>query len=127
MKPTALLVYVCDAKAGLAWYKQAFPSAKTVYLEEFDFTLLNLDGFYLQIVQGDEKVSSGNKGTVLYWSVAALDVANKHFRELGAKLYRGPMLIENALAMCQLQDPFGNLIGLCGEYHGCNLISANVY
>ncbi|MEZ8336060.1 glyoxalase/bleomycin resistance/dioxygenase family protein, partial [Vibrio splendidus] len=28
--------------------------------------------------------------------------------------YRGPMAIENGLFMCQIEDPFGNLIGLRG-------------
>ena len=50
----------------------------------------------------------------------------EHFSELGATLYRGPMLIENALAMCQVKDPFGNLIGLRGEYSGCHTTSTDV-
>ncbi|MEZ8051438.1 VOC family protein, partial [Vibrio sp. 1F169] len=45
---------------------------------------------------------------VLYWSVNNLDKALDHFEELGAKLYRGPMAIENRLFMCQIEDPFGN-------------------
>ncbi|MDX8425330.1 VOC family protein, partial [Vibrio parahaemolyticus] len=36
------------------------------------------------------------------------------FEAIGASLYRGPMEIENGLSMCQLEDPFGNLIGLRG-------------
>jgi len=122
MKPAALLVYVPDVKLGLAWYQKAFPSAKAVYLEKFDFTVLNLDDFSLEIVQADEKVCSGTKGSVLYWSVPSLAVAIEHFSELGAELYRAPMLIENGLAMCQLRDPFGNLIGLRGEYNGCHRV-----
>ncbi len=31
---------------------------------------------------------------------------------LGAKLYRGPLDIEDNQVICQLMDPFGNLIGL---------------
>ncbi|NRA18551.1 MAG: glyoxalase/bleomycin resistance/dioxygenase family protein [Oceanospirillaceae bacterium] len=116
MKPIALLVYVCDVKAGLAWYQKAFPEAKAVYLEEFDFTIVNLHGFSLEIVQADNNVGSGKEGTVLYWSVPLLEVALNHFIELGASLYRGPMLIENAVGMCQVQDPFGNLIGLRGKF-----------
>ncbi len=41
-----------------------------------------------------------------------LETSLQHFQSLGAKLYRGPMAIENGLVMCQLEDPFGNLIGL---------------
>ena len=61
------------------------------------------------------KVSSGRCGTVLYWQVADLDAAANELIDLGARLYRGPMLVEDGLGMCQLEDPFGNLIGLRGQ------------
>lgn len=118
MKPSALLIHVPDVVAGLAWYQQAFPEATKIYLPEYDFTVLDLQGFYLEIVQADNKVGSGhgsgNKGTVLYWSVPAFETAVQHFIVLGAQLYRGPMAIEAGMVMCQLEDPFGNLLGLRG-------------
>ncbi len=116
MKPVALLVHVSDVKAGIDWYTKAFPEARLVYLEEFDFTVLDINGFSLEIVQADEKVGSGKFGTVMYWSTPKLSMAISHFKSLGAKLYRGPIAIENDLEMCQLEDPFGNLIGLRGRY-----------
>ena len=33
----------------------------------------------------------------------------------GAKLYRGPLVIGNGEAICQMSDPFGNLLGLIGK------------
>lgn len=116
MKPSALLIHVSNVNAGLTWYAKAFPEAKTVYFEAFDFTALDIYGFLIEIVPSDEKVSSGKFGTVMYWSVPKLDNAVRHFESIGAKLYRGPMAIENGLGMCQLEDPFGNLIGLRGCY-----------
>ncbi|HCG7089390.1 TPA: glyoxalase/bleomycin resistance/dioxygenase family protein [Vibrio parahaemolyticus] len=110
MTPVALLVYVPDVEIGLQWYQQAFPEAVPMHLPNFDFTVLDVNGFFIEIVQSDDKVSEGKKGTVLYWSVSELS----RFEALGASLYRGPMEIENGLSMCQLEDPFGNLIGLRG-------------
>lgn len=115
MKPAAILIHVPDVTAGLAWYQLAFPQATPVFLEAFDFTVLDLNSFSLEIVQADEKVGSGKQGTVLYWSVPVLQDALDHFRSLGAVLYRGPMVIEDGLGMCQVEDPFGNLIGLKGK------------
>ncbi|WP_081959347.1 VOC family protein [Aeromonas finlandensis] len=114
MTPVAVLVHVPDVGAALAWYQRAFPNAVAVYYPEFNFTVLDLNGFSLEIVQADEKVESGKKGTVVYWSVDSLSRALNHFEALGAKLYRGPMEIENGFSMCQVEDPFGNLIGLRG-------------
>ncbi|AYA39712.1 glyoxalase/bleomycin resistance/dioxygenase family protein [Xenorhabdus nematophila] len=116
MKPATLLIPVPDVKAGLEWYQCAFPSARSVYLAEFDFTVLELGDFSLDIVQADEKVSSGQQGTVLYWFVPCLNTSIRHFQAIGAQLYRGPMKIDSGLGMCQVKDPFGNLIGLKGVF-----------
>jgi len=114
MKPSALLVHVTDVCKALDWYSRAFVDAKAIYYPEFDFTALQIDGFLLEIVQADEKVGSDKFGTVLYWQVANLTETLTWFESLGAKLYRGPMAIEDGLAMCQVEDPFGNLIGFRG-------------
>ncbi|HFQ5022800.1 TPA: VOC family protein [Vibrio vulnificus] len=114
MTPVAILVYVPDVEIGLRWYQQAFPEAVPMHLPDFDFTVLDVNGFSIEIVQSDDKVSEGKKGTVLYWSVRDLSFEISRFEALGAFLYRGPMEIENGLSMCQLEDPFGNLIGLRG-------------
>ncbi|MDF4485450.1 glyoxalase/bleomycin resistance/dioxygenase family protein [Vibrio parahaemolyticus] len=115
MNPSAVLVHVPDVAKGLEWYKKAFPEAVPVYHPDFDFTALDLNGFSLEIVQADKKVGAGKSGTVVYWSVDNLRVALALFKELGACLYRGPMEIEDGLSMCQVEDPFGNLIGLRGK------------
>lgn len=115
MFPTAVLVHVPDVEKGLGWYRKAFPDAVEIYHLEFDFRFLSVNGFSLEVVQADGKVGAGKSGTVLYWSVENLTRALAHFEALGAKLFRGPMEIENGLSMCQVEDPFGNLIGLRGS------------
>lgn len=115
MKPVAVLIHVPDIALGLDWYQKAFPMAVSSYSSEFDFTILTINGFSIEIVQADEKVSSGKSGTVLYWFVDSLEESLAHFYTLGAKLYRGPMKIEEGFSMCQVEDPFGNLIGLQGK------------
>ncbi|MBY8086283.1 glyoxalase/bleomycin resistance/dioxygenase family protein [Vibrio fluvialis] len=114
MAPSAVLIHVPDVQAGLAWYQKAFPQATPVFLDEFDFTVLNLQGFSIEIVQADEKVAAGKSGSVLYWWASDFEETLTHFLSLGAKVYRGPLNIENGMVMCQVEDPFGNLIGLRG-------------
>ena len=70
----------------------------------------------IEIVIADEKVSAGPSGTVVYWQVENIAASLAEFKNLGAMLYRGPMNIENGEAMCQVQDPWGNCIGLCGAW-----------
>jgi predicted enzyme related to lactoylglutathione lyase len=115
LKPIALLVHVPNVKLGLEWYKKAFPMAVETNLEHSDYTVLNINGFSIELVPADDKVGTGKYGTVMYWLVDSLNESQECFYALGAKLYRGPMNIENGLSICQLEDPFGNLIGLRGK------------
>ena len=117
MYPTALLVHAPDWELGFAWYKEAFPCAKTIEMPEFNFRALQIGEFLIEVVRSDKKVPSGKAGTVLYWKVDDLLMEIERFKKLGSELYRGPMSIENGLGMCQVTDPFGNLIGLRGPFN----------
>lgn len=115
MHPLAILIHVPDVEIGLDWYRNAFPMAITKIVNENGFAVLDINGFFVEIVQSDSKVASGKFGTVLYWSTNSIIESLAHFESLGAKLYRGPLVIEDGLQMCQIEDPFGNLIGLRGK------------
>ena len=115
MHPLAILIHVPDVESGVSWYQKAFPDAVTEYLGDSKVATLVLDGFTIEIVPSDAKVGSGKFGTVLYWSTGSFVESLAHFEKLGAKLYRGPLQIEAGMSMCQLEDPFGNLIGLRGK------------
>jgi len=116
LRAIAILIHVPDVSIGLDWYGKAFPSAQARLLQDSGLTILDIDGFMIEIVQADRKVGVGKCGTVLYWYVNSLSGALMHFEALGAKLYRGPMDIENGMSMCQIEDSFGNLLGLRGYW-----------
>lgn len=110
----AVLVHVGDVEAGLAWYQRAFPTAVRTRLDEFDFEFLQVGSVCLEIVPADGQVESGPFGSVVYWAVDDFNEALAHIEKLGAVLYRGPLAIQDGLAMCQVRDPWGNCIGLRG-------------
>lgn len=118
MRPVAVLVHVPDIALGLQWYQNAFPEARARPVDEDGFVVLQLESFCIEIVQADDKVSAGMSagkcGTVLYWWTESVEMQMTHLLGIGATLYRGPMAIEDSQVMCQMQDPFGNLIGLRG-------------
>ena len=115
MKAVAVMIHVPDIRAALEWYRRAFSASPVSFSAEEGLAVLDVGGFTLEIVRADAKVSSGKCGTVLYWQVAELDAAVSELVAMGARLYRGPMRIDDRLGMCQLEDPFGNLIGLRGK------------
>jgi predicted enzyme related to lactoylglutathione lyase len=81
---------------------------------EHDFEFLRLGSLQVEIVPSDEKVSAGPSATVVYWQVTSVAEEVERLCLLGATLYLGPMRIEADLSMCQVQDPWGNCIGLRG-------------
>lgn len=115
MKPVAVMLHVHDVGAAVDWYCTVFPSAQPVGDSNEQLAILDINGFGLEIVCEDSKVGSGKTGSVLYWSVPDLLDALVSFQAIGATLYRGPITIESGIGMCQLVDPFGNLIGLRGK------------
>ena len=117
MKPVANLIHVEDVEDvdfAMKWYKKAFPLAVERKIGKFVY--LDLNGFSLELVVADEKVGSGKFGSVTYWEVEDLEAEISRFKGFGSLVYRGPMLIEFGLGMCQVTDPFGNLIGLRGPF-----------
>lgn len=110
----AVLVHVADWRAGLAWYRRAFPSATVVQFPDSEWECIEVDGVQIEVVPADDKVGSGSAGTVVYWAAEDLDARLDYLRSVGAALYRGPLEIEGDMAMCQVKDPFGNLIGIRG-------------
>ncbi|MOA22893.1 Glyoxalase-like domain protein [compost metagenome] len=108
----SILLHVGDWRQATAWYARAFPEAKRVLPAGDDYGHLELDGVALEIVDGDEKVSSGAAGSVVYWAVQDLTAEVARLEALGANLYRGPLTLEDGDCICQVRDPWGNCIGL---------------
>lgn len=117
----AVMVHVADVEAALRWYEAAFAGeAVRVRIGTPVFECLSVRGVLLEIVPSDEKVASGASGSVVYWAVDSFDAALHRFESAGAVLYRGPLRLDNAQNMqnvqfmCQVRDPWGNCIGLRG-------------
>jgi tRNA (Thr-GGU) A37 N-methylase len=69
----------------------------------------------LSLATADEKNPLSSGGQVAYWRVREIGPSIAHFTANGGKIFRGPLDIEDGEAICQIQDPFGNVLGLIGE------------
>ncbi|MNJ73454.1 Glyoxalase-like domain protein [compost metagenome] len=83
-----------------------------VYPDSDDYGLLQLGGVAQEIIDEDEKVSSGAAGSVVYWLVEDLQQEVLRLEAMGGKLYRGPLQIEGGEWIAQVRDPWGNCVGL---------------
>ena len=110
----AVLIHVADWRAGLRWYERAFPNAIHLRPVPENYGSLKMGSVLIEIVDADDKVTAGPSGSIVCWRVDDFDAALAHFISVGARLYRGPLCIEENKRMCQVQDPWGNCIGLRG-------------
>jgi uncharacterized protein len=111
----AVMVHTTDPDAALAWYQRAFPSGKACRVGEQHVAALDLGQVRLEFVHTDAKAPAGPGSTVVYWQVDPFEPELRRLLSIGAVLYRGPMRIENEQAMCQVQDPWGNCLGIRGN------------
>lgn len=96
------------------WYAQFFDTEVIRSTQADDFFLLQVGSVEVVFHPADEKGPSGVAGQVVYWQVDNLDAALQRALRLGAQLYRGPLDRLDGTWMCQVKDPFGNVIGLVG-------------
>lgn len=58
---------------------------------------------------------AGAAGHIAYWQVDDFDATLERAMQLGAALYREPLDRQAGSYMCQIKDPYGNLIGFIGS------------
>lgn len=114
----AVMVHVPDWREGFEWYRKAFPTARVIKVPELEWSYLEVDGVGIEIVNADAKVTPGAAGTVAYWWTTDFNKRLSDLQALGAILYRGPLHIGDGHKMCQVKDPFGNLLGIRGPTGG---------
>ena len=102
--------FVDDLEAAVAWYTERLGSSPTLtapQLARFD-----LGGSRLTVHLADEFNTGGPAGCVAYWDVEDVDQVTADWVGAGAIAHRGPKTIMTGERLCQLLDPFGNLIGI---------------
>lgn len=104
---------VKDLIASKAWFSKVLGVAPWLDIEGYVEFRVGQNSLALAPV--DEKSPFSKGGQVAYWRVHELESGITHFVSQGAKVYRGPLDIENDEAICQIEDPFGNIFGLIGN------------
>ena len=111
----AVYLFVNNVKESSFWYSNVLKIPLTINDENFG--QIRVGQNELCFHQADTKCPLTTGGSVGYWQVAnLLEVANL-FIKYGGTIYRGPIEIhETDEGICQIRDPFGNVIGLQGKY-----------
>lgn len=106
-------LFTPDVKASKDWYQSVLGVDPTIEIENFvEFRPGGHCGLCLHPADTKSPLTTG--GSVGYWRVINFKATVEHFQKHGAKIYRGPLEIENGETICQMIDPIGNVIGFVG-------------
>jgi uncharacterized protein len=108
-----VMYFVPDRRGAAEWYSKLF-DVEITYLDNPEYFFIQVGSQQIWFHQEDAKVSSGAAGHIAYWQVDRLAPILEAARKLGASLYRGPLDRQDGSYMCQVKDPYGNLIGFIG-------------
>lgn len=105
-----IMMFVPDIREAKVWYSEFLGIEPSI--DEENYCQFKLGGVELGLHPADEKMGAGGAGTVAYWEVGDLGEVLERAQVLGAKLYRGPKTTDDSRKICQIIDPFGNVLGL---------------
>ena len=111
-----VVMFVPAVRAAAEWYSSAL--GLPIACLDDNFGYIKVGSSQLCFHVADEKANAGHRGQVAYWRVSSLTETCARMERAGATLYRGPLVIGNGEAICQMSDPFGNLFGLIGTHPG---------
>ncbi len=103
---------VDDLQKAKEWYKEA--TGIDPYYDEPYYVGFDINGCELGLDPDGKGVSKGNQ-SVAYWSVDDIRVAEARLLGMGAISKQAITNVGGPIEVAELEDPFGNSIGLiCG-------------
>jgi predicted enzyme related to lactoylglutathione lyase len=108
---TNVFYFVDDLAAAREWYGELL-GAQPVEVQP-QLVTFAIGPARLTLHLEDEFNTGGDmRGSVAYWGVDDVDATVARCVALGAVAHRGPKTIFTGERLCQLTDPFGNLLGI---------------
>jgi predicted enzyme related to lactoylglutathione lyase len=114
-RPSVCWVRLCveSVEVSTRWYAKVLDIPPNVLTPTFG--LITLGATRIEFAPSDEKNPKGRGGAVGYLHVKDLEATIARFEQNGAEIYRGPLPVpEEGLTICQMLDPYGNVLGLVG-------------
>ncbi|MGS0685137.1 VOC family protein [Nakamurella sp. GG22] len=102
--------FVADLPAGIDWYRDLLNTEPVETRSQL--AMFEVGTARLTVHVADEFNSAARTaGSVAYWDVDDVDGVVAHCVQRGGVAHRGPKTIFSGERLCQVLDPFGNLIG----------------
>lgn len=112
---STIRISVSNVVESKNWYESLFNQKPIEEIENFVSFKINNICFDISLADSKSPLPPG--GSVGYWLIDNLDGLLKRVEEIGGKIYRGPLRVEEIQrTIVQIQDPFGNVIGFEADF-----------
>jgi len=108
-----VMYFVEDRRKAAEWYSN-LTQHPILFLESPEHFFIRIGNQDIWFHAADSKSPSGTGGQLAYWQVDDFDEVVSQATKMGAILHRGPLDRVDGTWMCQMRDPFGNVLGLIG-------------
>lgn len=109
----AVMFFVDDQLAAARWYREHVLGGGDI-IEDEGYVFIERGGVEVGFHPSDTTKNPQGASVVAYFSTSRLDAQREALIAAGATPLRGPLDITDERAICQLIDPFGNVLGLDG-------------
>lgn len=107
---STIRISVSNVAQSRDWYKKLFNVEPIEDMENFVSFKIGETCFDISLMDIKSPLSPG--GSVGYWLVDNLEGLMERVGQLGGKVYRGPLKVnEIHRTIVQIKDPFGNVVG----------------
>ncbi len=107
------LMFVENIKESSNFYCRLFDTEP--FEEDEMFCSFGFGDTYFNLHPADDKSPKSKGGSVSYLNVDDFKTFVERAKTFDMKIYRGPIKVkEIGRTICQLEDPFGNIIGIEG-------------
>jgi|ERR1700722_1911073 predicted enzyme related to lactoylglutathione lyase len=110
----AVMVFAENPKEVAAWWADLLEYPNERVSIEKDFAWFEVDGIEFGFHRSDVIKNPVGGSPVVYLRVDDHSAAVARAESKGARLHRGPLVIDASRSIAQLVDPFGNVFGLDG-------------
>ncbi|MFG2564686.1 VOC family protein [Streptomyces sp. NPDC048567] len=115
----AIMIFTADPDTAASWWGKVLDAEVHRDVNENNgdvYAWLDIAGIEFGFHPLDEKHNKRGGSPVPYWSVDDVDAARQRLLDAGCTHHRGPLDVGDGTGrrIAQLQDPFGNVIGLDG-------------
>lgn len=110
----AVMVFAENPKEVAAWWADLLEYPHEHVSFEDDFVWFDVDGTEFGFHPSDATQNPVGGSPVVYLRVDDHSAAVSRAVSKGARLHRGPLVIDDSRSIAQLIDPFGNVFGLDG-------------